>query len=129
MRPKKCGKEARCPGLYGCKHSDNCVQAGKPIQKAPRQNIEHHALYKGKVWRGIRDIQLSRYPLCERCLGLGYSTPAVAVDHVTPHKGDYALFVDPNNRQSLCTSCHSYKTNKENAGIIEDYRGSRHLQE
>ena len=129
MRKRKCGKAARCPGLYGCEHSENCVRKKAKVHTAPRQNNEHHRFYASKVWKGIRSIQLGQYPLCERCLGLGYSTPAVAVDHVQPHKGDWALFVDPGNRQSLCTSCHSYKTNLENSCKIEDYRDSRPLQE
>jgi 5-methylcytosine-specific restriction protein A len=35
------------------------------------------------------------------------------VDHIVDHKGDWRLFVDRNNLESLCHSCHSRKTLRE----------------
>lgn len=32
---------------------------------------------------------------------------ATVVDHIRPHRGDRALFLDPANLQSLCTACHN----------------------
>jgi len=32
------------------------------------------------------------------------------VDHIRDHKGDWALFTDRDNLQSLCHRCHSRKT-------------------
>jgi 5-methylcytosine-specific restriction protein A len=28
------------------------------------------------------------------------------VNHRTPHKGDWSLFIDPANHQSVCKPCH-----------------------
>jgi 5-methylcytosine-specific restriction endonuclease McrA len=39
------------------------------------------------------------------------------VDHVTPHKGDLALFFNRENWQSLCKRCHDHvKANIERNG-------------
>jgi 5-methylcytosine-specific restriction protein A len=38
---------------------------------------------------------------------------AEVVDHIRPHRGDWALFIDPGNHQSLCKSCHDRKTAAE----------------
>jgi 5-methylcytosine-specific restriction protein A len=37
-------------------------------------------------------------------------TPATAVDHIQPHRGDYELFWDSDNWQPLCATCHGRKT-------------------
>ena len=37
------------------------------------------------------------------------------VDHVKPHRGDWALFIDPANHQSLCKHHHDQKTAREQA--------------
>ena len=42
--------------------------------------------------------------MCER---QGIVTAATVVDHIKEHKGDYGLFWDESNWQSLCASCHS----------------------
>lgn len=41
------------------------------------------------------------------CLQQGIDKEATVIDHITPHKGDYNLFWDIHNMQSLCYSCHS----------------------
>ena len=62
-----------------------------------------------------------RYPLCgdrpgslapvmSTCHAAGRTTIAEVVDHVTPHRGDPALFWSEANWQSLCWKCHSAKT-------------------
>ena len=37
------------------------------------------------------------------------------MDHVVPFRGDWQLFVDPSNHQSLCKRCHDRKTAMEQA--------------
>jgi 5-methylcytosine-specific restriction protein A len=72
----------------------------------------YHRWYGLKVWRLAREAQLSRQPLCECCLAEvpEVLTPATDVDHKIPHRGNWTLFIDPENHQSLCHSCHSQKT-------------------
>lgn len=49
-------------------------------------------------------------PVMSKCADTGRITRARVVDHIDPHRGDYAKFNDPNNLQSLCTACHTAKT-------------------
>jgi 5-methylcytosine-specific restriction enzyme A len=45
---------------------------------------------------------------------------ATIVDHKIPHKGDYDLFWNQDNWQSLCASCHSgVKRMQENHGYSQ----------
>ena len=61
---------------------------------------------------------LAREPLCRMCKQQGRLTPSNTVDHVKPHRGDWALFTDYSNLQSLCRSCHSVgKQRDENRGF------------
>ena len=64
-------------------------------------------LYKTRTWRQVRAAHLRRSPLCVKCEELGLHTPGNTVDHVVPHRGDMALFTDPENLQTLCHSHHS----------------------
>lgn len=50
------------------------------------------------------------------CGASGRLTVATVVDHVTPHKGDQALFWDPVNWQSLCKRCHDSIKQKQEHG-------------
>lgn len=65
-------------------------------------------LYKLRAWRDhARPAQLRKQPLCELCLERGRTVAADTVNHRIPHKGSMALFLDPDNHQSACASCHS----------------------
>jgi len=76
-------------------------------------------LYDRKEWFRLRHRQLSKQPLCAMCAKLGKVTPAKIVDHVKPHRGDEALFVDEDNLQSLCKRCHDgAKQQLEKSGVL-----------
>jgi 5-methylcytosine-specific restriction enzyme A len=46
---------------------------------------------------------------------------ATTVDHITPHRGQAALFWDAKNWQSLCTLCHNmHKQRIEHRGYAND---------
>lgn len=62
----------------------------------------------GANWQRMRAIYLKANPVCIRC-----GAPSRAVDHVTPHRGDYRLYYDTANWQAMCLSCHARKTNLE----------------
>ena len=70
-----------------------------------------HKWYSLAIWRspkhGLRLGQLRKQPLCEFCLARGDVTPANTVDHRLAHKGDWELFTDPDNLQSLCEPHHT----------------------
>lgn len=63
--------------------------------------------YKTKDWRRLRHRRLKAEPLCRYCKAKGRVSQATTVDHIVAHKGDWMLFCDYNNTQSLCTTCHS----------------------
>lgn len=53
-------------------------------------------------WRRKSREWLAYHPTCTMCGG-----QASLVDHITPHRGDKALFWDWRNWQSLCAPCHN----------------------
>ena len=65
----------------------------------------------GYRWRKVRIEYLRANPLCVRCLEVGITEPATQVDHIIAlaKGGPDAL----GNYQSLCGSCHSSKTARE----------------
>lgn len=85
-------------------------QRHKPgaVGKKPPRN--YHRWYSLAVWLRLRERQLSDSPLCVLCDAQDLTVPATDVDHRIAHRGNWALFVDPQNLQSLCASCHSAKT-------------------
>lgn len=80
--------------------------------EARKMHIKNHGihddLYNTYRWRKMSKEFLKAHPVCEVC-----GEPATDVDHITPHNGDSSLFFDQGNLQSLCRSCHNYKTNLE----------------
>ena len=71
-------------------------------------------MYNLPVWRDkLRPAQLLREPFCRECAKRGIRTPATVVDHIIPFRGDWQLFTDAGNLQSLCKTCHDCKTARE----------------
>ena len=77
--------------------------------------------YQTTQWRKLRQIQLSKHPLCAACLSEGKITQAIHLDHLFPWSqlGDDAFYI--NVFQSLCHSCHSIKTTLEQRDIYRCY--------
>ena len=65
----------------------------------------------GYRWQKRREQQLRKEPLCRMCEAQGRVTAATVADHVTPHRGDPALF--DGSLQSLCATCHSSVKQRE----------------
>lgn len=121
---------ARKP-LRPCRHPgcsvltrEGCCSAHKPKQAPRRGSAEYHGWYSLSLWTDdLRPAQLLREPFCRECARRGRRTRATVVDHITPHRGDWARFVDPANHQSLCKPCHDRKTAKEKAEGQKTGRG------
>jgi 5-methylcytosine-specific restriction enzyme A len=64
-------------------------------------------MYDSVRWRKAGKLYLKEHPLCIMCKQLGRDVRATVVDHVIEHKGDYDLFWNEGNWQSLCATCHS----------------------
>lgn len=85
----------------------------RSTMKRPWQHLYNHR------WRKARRVFLSEKPLCAMCQDLDIVTPAVVVDHITPHRGDEELFWDEKNWQGLCLVCHDrHKAIQENRGYV-----------
>ncbi len=72
--------------------------------------------YERQLWRGphgLRLVVLARDPVCMIC----HRRASTVADHIKPHKGVWALFVDLANLQGLCAECHSRKTAAEDGGF------------
>lgn len=67
----------------------------------------------GYKWRKKRAAFLAANPLCAKCSTDERPVPATVLDHITPHRGDNALFWDEKNWQALCAHCHSSVKQRE----------------
>jgi len=86
----------------------------KPRETVRRESAAWHSWYSLPIWTDqLRPAKLLREPFCRECASLGRRVRATDVDHVRDHKGDWSLFVDERNLESLCHSCHSRKTMRE----------------
>lgn len=119
MRPLRpciypgCRAYASAGGCYCDAH-----QARMNEQRAARNKMRPTSTQMGynSRWAQARKAFITAHPLCAECLKKGKYTPATDVDHIVPHKGNKILFWNRNNWQSLCHSCHSRKTAKEDGG-------------
>jgi len=71
----------------------------------------------GARWKRERLLYLQAHPLCVECLKRGRVVPATVVDHINPHRGEYALMWAVSNWQALCKACHDTKTAREDGGF------------
>ena len=106
---------------HGCKHGNcrNLVASGESycdVHKGDHKNDfarghpEWFKLYNNKRWRRYRRMYLAEHPLCvnyEEC-----HSQATVVDHIVDHLGDWSVFWDVENHQSMCAACHNSKTAK-----------------
>lgn len=110
-KPLRPCRHPGCPELT----RDGWCDKHRPKYRRGR-SAAYHGWYLLPIWQDeLRPHQLLREPWCRECARRGVRTRATVVDHVTPHEGDWALFVDPANHQSLCKSCHDRKTAREQA--------------
>ncbi len=128
--PSSSPRACRVPGFAALSCSDdNCLNKRQATHRPKedkdphdRGNLSRSKAYNTARWGKVRKSQMSKAPLCQRCLSFGLVTIATDVDHQTPHKGDKKLMWDAGNLQSLCRSCHSWKTQEELKGTNHDYR-------
>ena len=74
-----------------------------------------NGLYVTKEWRKLRAEFINFQPLCQMCLTMKEHTPTEVVDHIIPitEKNWTWEFLNWDNLQSLCHSCHSFKTRRD----------------
>ena len=128
--PSSSPRACRVPGCAALSCSDDKCLNKRQATHRPKEDKDPHdrgSLSRSKAyntarWGKVRKSQMSKAPLCQRCLSFGLVTIATDVDHQTPHKGVKELMWDAGNLQSLCRSCHSWKTQEELKGTNHDYR-------
>ena len=69
--------------------------------------------YHLPVWKRMRKRHLDIEPFCRECLKNGVYVKAFQVDHIVPHRGDWSLFTNEGNLQTLCEVHHTRKTMAE----------------
>lgn len=78
------------------------------VHEDSQRDPEVRRLYQSRRWLNASRLFRAQHPLCVHGDGLTEVT-----DHITPHRGDVALFWDPSNWQPLCKRCHDRKTATE----------------
>lgn len=117
-------RPCRHPGCAALTRESYCP-AHKPQKAARRTSAEYHSWYSLPIWTDdLRPAQLLREPFCRECARRGIRTRATVVDHVQPHRGDWGLFIDPRNHQSLCKYHHDQKTAREMAQARRETAGN-----
>ena len=111
--PQRAPSLCAFPGCGRKVHGTHCAQHAKQYDR-DRDKGRACATRRGYGygWQKLRRMQLTRQPLCVECQRNGLTTWATTVDHITPHRGDRALFFDTHNLQSLCKRCHDRKTGR-----------------
>lgn len=107
---KKPCRNIRCRNLTEGSYCDNC----KHEKKETRPSASSRGY--DRKWSNASKNYLRENPLCVHCLAQNKIVLAQCVDHIKAHKGNMTLFWDRKNWQSLCNSCHSKKTVKEDMG-------------
>ena len=79
-------------------------------------------MYFTDEWRkDLRPTQLMREPFCRECAKAGRRIRATDVDHIVDHKGNWAVFCDRGNLESLC---HKLPQPQDGAEMYENRRRS-----
>lgn len=92
-------------------------EAAQAARDRLRAQDEARRLYQTKRWRDLRLVALERDGWMCRQTGVYLvqgrtADNAAVVDHITPHRGDPALFFDLANLQSVAKSWHDSEKQK-----------------
>ena len=91
----------------------NTIREGRycPIHKTiagreynQTRSPDHNKIY-GRRWRTVRELYISKHPLCEECLKYNRLVPADEIHHIVPPESGGTHAED--NLMSLCQSCHT----------------------
>ena len=87
IKPLRPCRHPGCPELT----REGYCPAHKPAKAPRRSSTQWHGWYGLPIWKNdLRTTQLLREPFCRECAKAGRRTLATRVDHVKPHRGDWA---------------------------------------
>jgi 5-methylcytosine-specific restriction protein A len=108
--PSKPLRPCRHPGCTRLVPDGYCAEHRPAPADRGEESKAWRWMYRTAAWKSLRSEQLLAEPWCRECARQGRRVRATDVDHIRDHKGDWGLFTDRSNLQSLCHSCHSRKT-------------------
>ena len=89
----------------------------KTAKKERKTRVIHGITFP--VWRAIKSNSACRISSLLYLREGRRATPANTVDHIEAFKGEWELFIDRKNHQSVCSTCHSrHKQIQEKGGIL-----------
>lgn len=137
-KPKTICNNPQCHRKTKGRYCNRCEQKGFGENKSYGFSSELDEWYNHKIWRGStpnkplgqrggrREMQLLEQPYCEKCLeedGVYNDVTGKrqgVVDHIERFRDpslteaeQWNRFIDPENHQTLCRSCHNQKSAKE----------------
>jgi 5-methylcytosine-specific restriction protein A len=96
--------EPRCPVLTDKARCPAHARA----KEQQRYNSDTRKWYSTSAWQTLRQLVLGEQPVCADCK----KAPSTEVDHIAPHRGDYAKFWNRAGLQGMCRACHGRKTQR-----------------
>lgn len=72
----------------------------------PNRHVDEFYKKYSTLWTYLRSQQLAKQPFCQMCDNDGRVRAGQVVDHIEPFRGNFELFRDKDNLQTLCKSCH-----------------------
>lgn len=114
-----------CPNLTNHKIGYCAEHLKKYRQDQDRNRKTSTARGYNRRWMIIKTMYLREHPFCVKCQAEGKMELAQVVDHIIPHHGDYDLFWDQSNWQSLCAYHHNVKTATNDGGFGNIERRAR----
>lgn len=118
LRPQRPCRAQGCRALHR-NANGHCDAHAEQVKSYAREKPRESSTSRGYgyKWQQARAGWLAKHPLCVQCQARGLVVEATDVDHIVPHKGDMTVFWDRSKWQSLCASCHSAKTAREDGGF------------
>ena len=107
LMPYKNPKPCKYPGCPGLTSGSYCEMHSAHVKRNYNQHIrpvDTNKIY-GRRWHTIRDLYISRHPICEQCLLAGRYVPVDEVHHKLPV--DQGGTHSEDNLMALCQSCHT----------------------
>lgn len=112
FKPKKPCSYHGCPKITSGRFCSDHEALDKKKQQEydkERDQSEERQWIHSQRWRDARNAFLAEHPICMECERQGRDTVAYLVDHIIPHNGNYELFWDQSNWQSMCNPHHEEK--------------------